>query len=356
MNPVYEKIQQVGYKNPLLAAESVKADGIVQPDGTIKSLMRENKVKPEIPIEVVKRAFGIKPEQVLIPVTEFEQHSLKNDEELGIADRHYAFVNSLDAIYYYADGRLTEANRDIIGYAKYLGKKFKLIESDSTEVSGFEGTNRITILFNNGVGSSVKSSVEDMVQKANKQASLIISDDTANTSDIGVNTKINATVTKFSGEWNRDSVADDNSTLYVFTDNTDRDSGSGKIDDSSWYSQKYGKGKHHPTNQTTAVIRGLSNARPISTQKHYNDQAKGAKGRWEDSDVEEFKKVIRAELDDIVDAWNTGKYSRIMFPSGDGLFNANISQITKSRTPALYDALSELLKEYGFEMMIPKDN
>lgn len=73
--------------------------------------------------------------------------------------------------------------------------------------------------------------------------------------------------------WTREQVKSDISSLYVFTDNTDRDSGSQSIDDDSWYAQKYGTGHHYPK-QTQAVIRGLDNAMPISTQRWYHKGAK----------------------------------------------------------------------------------
>lgn len=147
-------------------------------------------------------------------------------------------------------------------------------------------------------------------------------------------------VQTYNGNWTRQAVANDLSTLYIFTDNTDRDSGSGIIPADSWYSKKYGTGHHFPT-MTAAVIRGLDNARPISTQRWYHQGAKGPTGRWNDADFDEFKKVIDDEFDEILKEWNTGKYKTIMLPQGDGLFNTRISQITMVRTPKLYQYLQD---------------
>ena len=47
-------------------------------------------------------------------------------------------------------------------------------------------------------------------------------------------------------EFSRDSAKKDTKSLYIFTDNTNRDSGSELIPDDSWYAQKYGKGLHYP--------------------------------------------------------------------------------------------------------------
>lgn len=161
-------------------------------------------------------------------------------------------------------------------------------------------------------------------------------------------------VVKHVGTWSRKEVENNPDVLYVFTDNTDRNSGSSLISDDSWYSKKYGKGKHYP-NITAAVIRGLENARPISTQRYYHNGAKGPSGNWKDSDFVEFKNVIMQELQDIVDEFNTGKYKYIMFPSGDSLFNTKISNITKERTPLLYNMLANMLHEFGFDNLIPED-
>ena len=120
-----------------------------------------------------------------------------------------------------------------------------------------------------------------------------------------------------------EEVSKDVNNMYIFTDNTDRDSGKQPISDDSWYAVKYGKGKHHPT-VTTALIRGLNNAYPITTQRYYNKQFKGITGRWEDEDIEEFKKVIDDDFEEIYR--NAKRYEKIIFPVG-GIFNSKISVI-----------------------------
>lgn len=146
--------------------------------------------------------------------------------------------------------------------------------------------------------------------------------------------------------YDRNTASRNNSTLYIFTDNTDRNSGSNPIDNNSWYAKKYGKDLHYPT-QTTAVIRGLPNARPISTQKHYNNEQKGINGRWNDNDFDEFKKVIDNEFKEIINEWNTGKYTDIVFPGEniDSLFNTRISNISEERTPRIYNYLRNKINE-----------
>jgi len=135
--------------------------------------------------------------------------------------------------------------------------------------------------------------------------------------------------------YTRKTVREDNTSMYIFTDNTDRDSGKTLIPSDSWYVQKYGEGKHYPT-MTTALIRGLDNAYPITTQHWYNQQHKGNTGRWTDEDFEEFKKVIDDDFEKIYK--DCKNFKRIVFPMG-GIFNSKISAINKVRTPKLYEYL-----------------
>lgn len=133
----------------------------------------------------------------------------------------------------------------------------------------------------------------------------------------------------------RENVEEDIHNMYIFTDNTDRDSGKQLISDDSWYALKYGSGKHYPK-VTTALLRGLNNAYPITTQRYYNKQFKGITGRWCYQDIEEFKKVIDDDFEEIYR--NAKRYEKIIFPVG-GIFNSKISNISKERTPELYDYL-----------------
>ena len=154
--------------------------------------------------------------------------------------------------------------------------------------------------------------------------------------------------------YNRKEVSSDISNMYIFTDNTDRDSGKGSIADESWYSLKYGKGKHYPK-VTSALIRGLENAYPITTQRWYNKEHKGITGRWNDEDIDEFKKVIDDDFEHIKSEMH--KYRKIVFPFG-GIFNSKIADISKLRVPKLYEYLMTKcleLKEIFENNKIPKD-
>ena len=155
------------------------------------------------------------------------------------------------------------------------------------------------------------------------------------------------------GNWTRQEVNDNPDVLYIFGDNTNRTSGSNLISNDSKYARTYGLGKMFP-NTTAAVIRGMDNAMPVSTQ-HWYDPTTGRTrdaGRWNDSDIEDFKKVIDAEFQAIKDEWDTGKYRKIYLPS-TGLSNGKISQITEARTPVLfkylYDKTADLAKYVSTE-------
>ncbi len=162
------------------------------------------------------------------------------------------------------------------------------------------------------------------------------------------------------GPWTREAAEADVRTLYVFSDNTDRDSGKNVIPDDSPYAKAYGAGHHYPT-VTSAVVRGLPNAVPVSTQRWYHEGAKGVSGRWTDDDAEEFARVIHEEFGEIWRRWDSGAYDRVMFPAG-GLFGGKISAITQERTPRLHsllkaecDALAEHVERGLSQEAAPKE-
>ena len=162
------------------------------------------------------------------------------------------------------------------------------------------------------------------------------------------------------GNWTRQEVNDNPDVLYVFGDNTNRTSGSNPISNDSKYARTYGLGKMFP-NATAAIIRGMDNAMPVSTQ-HWYDPSTGRTrdaGRWNDSDIDDFKKVIDAEFQAIKDEWDTGKYRKIYLPS-TGLSNGKISQITEARTPVLfkylYDKTVDLAKYVSIEHKSTQQN
>lgn len=147
--------------------------------------------------------------------------------------------------------------------------------------------------------------------------------------------------------WTRKEASGRPDVLFLFTDNTDRDSGKGIIDRNSPYYKQYGDGEHdlHYPTVTAAVLRGLPNAMPVSTQRWYHEGAKGEAGRWNDADVSEFALTLQSEFDNILTeiAFNPD-IKTVMLPGSDGFFNGKISAITKERTPELYKVMESMQK------------
>lgn len=151
--------------------------------------------------------------------------------------------------------------------------------------------------------------------------------------------------------------------LFIFTDNTDRTSGGTNYEEGR-YKDKYGEGGFGSRNNpTTAVIRGLDNAFPISTMKWFYKSHSGATvntSRFTDNDFQQFKEVIDDEFNDIKQAWDTGEFTKIVIPGSDGLFNSKIASITKTRTPKIFDYLkqkeAELMKHIGVSEEQAKPN
>lgn len=161
-------------------------------------------------------------------------------------------------------------------------------------------------------------------------------------------------INEHEGRWTRDEVESDPRTLYIFTDNTDRTSGGEEIGD-GWYAEKYGKGGFGTVNNpTSAVIRGLPNAAPISTMKwFYREHGVSVEqARWTDSDLEEFKEVIDDEIEQIKQLWDSGNFDSIELPQ-NGIFGKSIksdkdrgiARLTATRTPKLYQYLNKKLQE-----------
>lgn len=152
-------------------------------------------------------------------------------------------------------------------------------------------------------------------------------------------------------KYSRSLAASNPRTLYVFTDNTDRTSGT-TPNVGGWYAEKYGAGLSFGTenNPTTAVIRGLDNAYPISTMKwfyrnHKESIADFNAAKWTDADLADFMFTIDNEIAQIKSAFESGRYDNIVIPSGDGFFNSKIADISEARTPKLYEYLNRSWNE-----------
>lgn len=196
----------------------------------------------------------------------------------------------------------------------------------------------------------IKDLNDEINREINENAQAISYDPTQNviTTKIPIDETTGFNVEVATVKYDRDAVDNDKSTLYIFTDNTDRTSGTNP-NVGGWYAAKYGSGLSYGSanNPTTAVIRGLDNAYPISTMKWFyrNHNVSVNDARWTDNDIEEFKKVIDDELSDIKDAIAREGYTKVVIPAGDGFFNSKIANISEVRTPKLYAYLKEKVAE-----------
>lgn len=101
--------------------------------------------------------------------------------------------------------------------------------------------------------------------------------------------------------YTRKSVTNDNDTMYLFTDNAERTSRPKSVYPNiteGWYAEKYKDKTNKPlhfgstSNPTSAVIRGLNNAYPISTMSAYGTN-------WTNSNFDLFKQTIDDEINQI---------------------------------------------------------
>lgn len=103
-------------------------------------------------------------------------------------------------------------------------------------------------------------------------------------------------------KYTRQIVENDLDTMYLFTDNAERTSSPNSkdenVDKNSWYYKKYKSQTNKPihfgtlNNPTSAIIRGLNNAYPISTMSAYGTN-------WTNDNFELFKTTIDDEINQI---------------------------------------------------------
>ena len=150
-------------------------------------------------------------------------------------------------------------------------------------------------------------------------------------------------------EYDRNFVEQDKDNIYIFTDNCSRTSGSGTIDSNSWYAICFGNNCKYPS-VTTACIRGLDNAYPITTMKRYVAGSDYTQYRWVDEDYHIFKKIIDQDFDRIKKEVETRKLCNVYIPKG-GFFNSRISNITEQRCPLICQYLKEKLYDLSQYLM-----
>ena len=145
--------------------------------------------------------------------------------------------------------------------------------------------------------------------------------------------------------YNRETIEKDTENIYIFIDNLDRTSGNAILNDenSDYYKKYHAASKRpikYPTKSTSAVIRGLNNAFPI-TIKHRN----WGKSCWNDTQFEDFKMVIDEDIRTIKRAIDILKPKVVYFPVCGLLDNPTSTDITLSKAPRLFNYILKKEKE-----------
>lgn len=210
------------------------------------------------------------------------------------------------------------------------------LKADRFSTNGYEVTTKGDSRFSPFVARFGNRSLEDIYQLDIKGGSYLGA--TSWRAMKGVSPLVIETT---STPWTRESVKHDPHSLYLFTDNLLRTSGKNPISFGEYLS-KYGNGKElcYPT-MTQAVIRGLSNAYPITTMKDCY------KNQLTDNMIMYMERLWSSELADIRRAYRTGKYNRIVVSSriiGYGRYS-NI----KENAPALFKVLCKILSRLGID-------
>lgn len=365
LKPVYGKTQSLGYTVTRQRNKSVRADGYYDENGNLNSMLMMNtkdqvndyysleaklaEQKKTLPKNVTK----------LFPVENGKFDFSQLVDENGVIDwiddtkiSSYLLADKCDSVAYINGQTISPSQKQTMKWAQIGGKQVhKVFEGEAAKLQDGETVALVGDLFSHAVEMLVNSHPNVKFIIAHNGDSLAgdghatnlvtlpnvtmletgaLSEKTEKKSDetIVKNKSLFKTVNKY----NRDEVAADKHTLYVFTDNTDHTSKKGVLG-------SYGT-KNNPT---TAVIRGLDNAVGISTMKYFykeHEMKKFENARWTDEDAEEFEKVITAETNEVVEKFKTEDYNKVVLPGqGDGFFNSYYADISINRTPKLYDIL-----------------
>lgn len=148
----------------------------------------------------------------------------------------------------------------------------------------------------------------------------------------------------------RGKVKADTDYMYLFSDNAERTSfKEGKtpapiIPEDSWYKREFGEDIVVPR-KSTALIRGLNNAYPITTSFLATETL--ALNQWSDYNFEEYKRIIDSDIDRI--KRELPKYKGIKVY--DERFGDNKGSQLIYVAPKCYKYLEDRLKELGINNM-----
>lgn len=361
LKPVYGKTQSLGYTVTRQRNKSVRADGYYDENGNLNSMLMANtkdQVNDYYSLEakLAEQKKGL-PKNVtkLFPVENGRFDFSQLVDENGVIDwiddtkiSSYLLADKCDSVAYINGQTISPLQKQTMKWAQIGGKQVhKVFENEGTKLQDGETVALVGDLFSPAVEELVKAHPNVKFIIARNVDSLTFDNLPTNLVHLpnvtmleagtlaetaGEKSNKNGALFKTVNKYNRKEVAEDKHTLYVFTDNTD-------------HTSKKGVPNSHGTdrNPTTAVIRGLDNAAGISTMKYFykeHGMKKTEDARWSDKDAEEFEKVITEETNAIVEKFKNGDYSNVVLPDGgDGFFNSAIADISKKRTPKLYDIL-----------------
>lgn len=359
INPVYFRIDDLGFRNQVRATLSVRADGYMaseivngQEINTIKSLLTNDlRFQARDLSQLDLNKSRLKFSKILSIDQMKDANNLYDMYSEGTKSnqRIYCIIDKADSVF--VTGSKAMNDPIVSSYSEHRNKEYYILYEGMSDTPTTNG-NTIAII------GTISSNMMSDIMKANPGKNIIYIDDYSTISE-SVDGQMVSTSNRDSGDtivkmssYDRDRAIVDSKSLYIFTDNLERTSGTNGNIKTGWYKEKYGKdisiSYGTKGNTTTAVIRGIDNAAPITTMKYYKNIHKGMTiegARFTDDDYNLFVKTIDEEIEQIKRMWDSGKYKRLVLPDRDGVISGGISEITEKRTPKLYAYATKKIDE-----------
>ena len=362
MNPIYARVQNFGYSVQKQRAFSIRADGYVTDDGKIESMLWTHNDDLIESFEQLKELVDNGKIHINGPIYPVS-NGMINFAELNQPTRDYhatyAAISKADSIAY-VNGDVKVSDQ-AMRYAKHIGKTVRKVLDVETPPFGVNEkvyltgnysdprviqlvrSSQNTTFFISGNNIEYLAGEPNVIVAAVDEGKMVFTQgnqaiELANRRNLEADEDVKGLY--YSNKYNRDEIEADTDTLYVYTDNTDKTSSA--VKGGAVYGSK--------NNTTSAVIRGLPNAFPITTMKYFyklHNMRSYEQARFTDKDAKDFGKLVEKEFDNIYKALKDGKFKRVVFPGdADGLFNSKIANISKERTPELYGILQYHLQEF----------
>lgn len=175
-NPVYYKVQQLGYRNPKISSYSIRADGYVGEDGKLNSLFNttskfnatQRKELQDSDKKYIDRELNA---SLVIPaVSDYAQ--FVNDEgvlnkEVSNIDGVRAVIDQVDTVFFINDGYLSYDLSGLKDYCEYKNKEFVVVSSQKDLDKKTNGK-KATIL-----GSSQNSAMVESILSSNNNKTFV---------------------------------------------------------------------------------------------------------------------------------------------------------------------------------------